>query len=222
MNDLKQLYRHAVATRVAEIESALGSHRAPDAEMEEALRRIAHSLRGSGGTYGFPEVSTAAALVEDAPTSEIMERSHHLLGVLRGLVAGAAHSARVLVIDDDPEILLLLTTVLAADDRHISTATSGAAAARQLAKEPFSLVIVDLLLPDVDGMDILRGIRNDNRFDQVPVIVLSARTTADTRRDCAALGATAFFEKPFDPEAVAAAVVAQLQRAANADPGAMT
>jgi CheY-like chemotaxis protein len=215
MSDLKQLYRQAVAGRVAEIEAALRQTGAESATADESLRHIAHSLRGSGGTYGFPEVSAAAAAAEEADSSELHERTRELLQVLHAVIDGGPRAVRVLIIDDDPEILLLLRTVLAANERELVAAPSGAAAAARLDAGPFALIILDLLLPDVDGREVLKKIRSEPQYADTPVIVLSAKTTPDTRRECAEMGATAFFEKPFDPEAVAAAVGAQLLRVSS-------
>jgi CheY-like chemotaxis protein len=214
MTDLKTLYRQAIVGRVAELEAELSSM-SSGSESEDALRRIAHSLRGSGATYGFPEVSEAAALVEDANANELQPLTRDLVRVLRAVIDGGPKPARVLLVDDDPEILLLLRTVLAAQNRELTSVENGADAITAVRGSAFTLIVLDLLLPDMDGRDVLKEIRSDQRYALAPVIVLSAKTTPMTKRECEALGATAFFEKPFDPEAVAAAVGAQLQRAAD-------
>lgn len=216
MTDLKTLYRHAIVGRVTELEAALEAA-AGGTGSDDALRRIAHSLRGSGATYGFPEVSDAAALVEDASAGRVQSLTAALLKVLHTVIDGGPRPVRVLLVDDDPEILLLLRTVLAADGRELSTAENGTDAIAAVAGPAFTLIVLDLLLPDMDGRDVLKEIRNDPRYARTPVIVLSAKTTPMTKRECGDLGATAFFEKPFDPEPVAAAVAAQLQRAADTE-----
>ena len=217
MTDLKQLYRQAVVGRMAELQAALQEVDSGVARSDDNLRRIAHSLRGSGATYGFPEVTDAAALVEDAPAGELRMRAEALIKVLSKVIEGGPKPKRILLVDDDPEILLLLRTVLAQNGRELVSAENGSEASAVLAGGGFSLIILDLLLPDVDGRELLRRIRSEDRYAKTPVIVLSAKTTADTRRECEALGSTAFFEKPFDPEAVAAAVGAQIIRASDTD-----
>jgi CheY-like chemotaxis protein/HPt (histidine-containing phosphotransfer) domain-containing protein len=217
MTDLRQLYRQAVVGRMAELQAALREAQSGVMASDDTLRRIAHSLRGSGATYGFPEVTEAAGQLEDAHTGDLEQRAQQLMVVLRGVIEGGPKPRRVLIVDDDPEILLLLRTVLAVEGRELTTAENGYEASAQLDKGNFSLIILDLLLPDVDGQDILKRIRADARYANTPVVVLSAKTTTTTRRECEELGATAFFEKPFDPEAVAAAVAAQIQRASDAE-----
>lgn len=217
MSDLKQLYRQAIVGRVAELQSALRHAENGVATADDAIRRIAHSLRGSGATYGFPEVTDAAGAVEDANTGAIQKQTQVLIDVLARVIEGGPKADRILLVDDDPEILLLLRTVLSVGNRDLVTAENGTDAIALLAGHPYKLIILDLLLPDMDGRDVLKHIRSDQRYAHTPVIVLSAKTTPDTRRECEALGSTAFFEKPFDPEAVAAAVGAQMLRAAGAD-----
>jgi CheY-like chemotaxis protein len=218
MSDLKQLYRQAIVNRVAEIESALHDSELEASARAATLRRVAHSLRGSGGTYGFPEVTDAAADVEDADASMIIDYATTLLDVLHTVIGGGQRAARVHIVDDDPEIQLLLTTVLSDPMRELHSAMNGVEAEQQLAGGDFALIILDLLMPDIDGRDVLQRIRGDARFENTAVIVLSARANDETRRACEQLGATAFFEKPFDPEAVAAAVSAQLLRLAGSPP----
>ena len=215
MTDLKHIYRQAAVGRIAELEAGLAGLKQQDTNAVETVRRIAHSLRGSGATYGFPEVSAAAGDVEEGSTAALPELVATLVTVLNGIVNTGQKTVRVLIVDDDPEIVLLLRAVLSAPGRDVATAESGREADTMLQRGPYALIILDLLLPDADGRDILRRIRGNTMFERTPVIVLSAKTATATRQECEALGATAFFEKPFDPDAVAAAVNAQLLR--NAD-----
>jgi CheY-like chemotaxis protein len=215
--DLKQLYRQAIVGRLTELQAALREAQSGGTASDDTLRRIAHSLRGSGSTYGFPEVTDAAGELEDAHLGELEPRARHLMEVLRSVIASGPRPTRILIVDDDPQILLLLRTVLAGEGRELTTAEDARQSSEQLDRGDFSLIILDLLLPDADGQDILRRIRADARFAKTPVIVLSAKTSNVTRQECESLGATAFFEKPFDPEAVAAAVKAQLLRATGAE-----
>lgn len=134
-------------------------------------------------------------------------------------MTGAA-SQRILVIEDDPEIRYLLSVILGDDDRTIVTAEDGAAAQEALSEGP-DLVILDLILPDLDGRTLLTRLREDPRTATVPVIVISARSDADIRDDCYALGADAYLEKPFDPEELAREVSARLARGARSDGGGL-
>ncbi|HUF50480.1 MAG TPA: Hpt domain-containing protein [Longimicrobiales bacterium] len=82
MDELTALYRSALPARIAELEAAR-ARLAVDAGAVTDMRRIAHALRGSGGTYGFPDVSAAAAAVEDAAPADLPQRVAALLALLR-------------------------------------------------------------------------------------------------------------------------------------------
>lgn len=123
--------------------------------------------------------------------------------------------SRLLIVEDDPEIQYLLSTILADDDREILTVGSGAEASEVLARQDIDLVVLDLILPDVDGRSLLTAMRERPETASVPVVVVSARGGAEIRQDCFALGADYFTEKPFDPDAVAADIEARLQRGAG-------
>jgi two-component system, cell cycle response regulator len=124
---------------------------------------------------------------------------------------------RVLVVEDDPEIAYLLSVVLAAEDREVLLARSGEEARGSLEGGAVDLVILDLILPDVDGRSLLQRIRDHEATAAVPVVVLTARVGPGTRQDCYRLGADAFVEKPFDPDELVADVAVRLERAAAAE-----
>lgn len=209
MEELKQIYRQAVTGRIRELEAALAALDAAPAESCESVRRVAHALRGSGGTYGFPAVSAAAAAVEEATPGQLVTETERLLAVLRE-VAGARAVTRILAVDDDPEIQLLLRYTLSGGGNDVVFAGSAAEAESLLAAGRFDLVLLDLVLPDADGRVLLRRIREQPAHAATPVIVLSGRDGAAVRAECLALGASACLAKPFDPDALVSAVRAQL------------
>lgn len=209
MEELKRIYRDAAAGRIRELEAALAGPPATQAEAAAAIRRIAHSLRGSGATYGFPEVTRAAAAAEDAAPAELTARTEALLQVLRE-VAAPDGAARILAVDDDPEMQLLLRHVLSGTGREVRLAATAAEARAALAASRFDLVLLDLVLPDDDGVHLLEEVRA--AVAGTPVVVLSGRTRGEERERCLSLGAVAYVEKPFDPEHLAAVVAAHLER----------
>ncbi len=105
------------------------------------------------------------------------------------------HSRRVIVVDDDPDILNLVSILLQRIGIQASTFSDGRSAIRYLAQETPDLIILDLMLPDVDGMDILRQIRARTRFEDVPVLVLSAKADPDTIRTALDGGADSYVTK---------------------------
>ena len=91
MEDLQRIYREALRERIAALEAARS---AGGEEGRQTIRRIAHALRGSGGTYGFPEVSEAAHAVEQASTDDFSAHLDHFIAVLRSIAGlpGASSS----------------------------------------------------------------------------------------------------------------------------------
>jgi DNA-binding response OmpR family regulator len=130
-------------------------------------------------------------------------------------------SQRLLVVEDDPEIRYLLSTILADDRREIAAAVNGKEARQQLEKGGVDLVILDLILPDVDGRSLLTAMRDRPETASVQIIVVTARGGPEARQDCYALGADSFVEKPFDPDELVADVAVRLERAAAARASAL-
>jgi DNA-binding response OmpR family regulator len=122
---------------------------------------------------------------------------------------------RILVVEDDPEIQYLLSQILLEDGREVVLARTATDGEHLLANGAFHLVVLDLLLPDADGRTLLRSLRGRSATAAIPVIVVTSRGGQGLRAECFELGADAFVEKPFDPEALASDVSAHLERAAH-------
>lgn len=109
--------------------------------------------------------------------------------------------ARVLVCDDDPAILRLVDLTL--EGRHrVRTVEDGPQVLAALAetRPPFELVLLDVMMPGIDGFEVLRRIRIDRQHDGMGVVMLTARVTEDDYLRGFRLGADAYVSKPFDPE----------------------
>jgi CheY-like chemotaxis protein len=106
----------------------------------------------------------------------------------------------VLVVDDDLRNLLALTPLLEAWDIEVAAAGAGREALETLREDGnFDLVLMDLMMPVLDGFETIRAIRADSRLPAVPVVALSARAAADDRNRALACGADDFVSKPVDP-----------------------
>ena len=106
--------------------------------------------------------------------------------------------SKVLVVDDDPEIVTFLSTLLELEGIESSVATSAAAALEQLQQGAPDLVLLDIAMPDRDGIDLCRELKNDPRTAEVPVFVVSARPGKDVVERALAAGAEEFIRKPFE------------------------
>jgi two-component system KDP operon response regulator KdpE len=116
----------------------------------------------------------------------------------------------VLVVDDDPAIVRTLAINLRARDYAVQVAHDGRTALQVLTEEPPDLVLLDLGLPDLDGVGVLRRLR---AFSALPVIVLSARHSSDDKVEALDLGANDYVTKPFGVEELMARVRAALRQA---------
>lgn len=122
------------------------------------------------------------------------------------------HEVPVLLVDDDRELNQMLTEYLSAEGFKIYAALDGTTALGRLADETFDLVILDIMLPQLSGFDILCRLR---RTLSTPVIVLSARGEDVDRIHGLELGADDYLPKPFNPKELVARMRAVLRRAAT-------
>ncbi|WP_421997331.1 response regulator transcription factor [Reyranella sp.] len=106
-------------------------------------------------------------------------------------------NSRILLVEDEPNIVESLSFILRRAGFEVATATDGAAALDRARRESFSAVILDIMLPGMNGFDVLRAIKSDQALAALPIIVLTAKGQADDRRTAEALGASAFITKPF-------------------------
>jgi two-component system, OmpR family, KDP operon response regulator KdpE len=130
----------------------------------------------------------------------------------------SGHRTRVLVVEDDPELQRALALNLTARGYEVTTATDGTAALNEAAGVPPDLIILDLGLPDLDGMDIIRAIRG---YTRIPIVVLSGRTGSGDKVDALDAGADDYVTKPFDVNELVARLRAATRRAGGGESDAL-
>jgi DNA-binding response OmpR family regulator len=116
---------------------------------------------------------------------------------------------QVLVVDDEPHIRTVLRGYLEAEGFAVSEAADGEAAVRQVRQSPPDLVLLDVMPPGIDGLEVLRQLRT---FSDVYVILVTARTEEVDKLVGLGVGADDYVTKPFSPREVAARVKAVLRR----------
>ena len=107
---------------------------------------------------------------------------------------------RVLVCDDDPLLLELLEFRLSSRGHDVRTAKDGAEGLARIQAGEFDAVVLDAMMPIMDGYEVLRKLREDERFRDLPVIMLTARKQQDDIVSALELGANDYVVKPFIPE----------------------
>lgn len=120
--------------------------------------------------------------------------------------------AKVLIVDDEPKIVRLVADYLRAAGFDVSTARSGDEALRRVRTDGPDLVVLDLGLPGLDGLDVTRALRRDG---ELPIIMLTARSEETDRVIGLELGADDYVTKPFSPRELVARVRAVLRRHAG-------
>jgi len=121
---------------------------------------------------------------------------------------------RIVVVDDDPQLARALRINLRARDHDVHVATSGAEALRTVAEVSPDLVILDLGLPDLDGVEVIHGVRG---WSEVPIIVLSGRGAGPDKVAALDAGADDYVTKPFGMEELLARIRAVTRRSAVGD-----
>ena len=113
---------------------------------------------------------------------------------------------RIYIVDDEPDMVELLATVLTGEGYEVETYTDGRAALARVLEEPPDLLLLDLMMPDLDGFELLKLLRLDSRGKKVIVLVVSARTGHRAQLETLQLGANAYIYKPFSPRELASQV----------------
>jgi len=256
--ELIEEYIQSLGKRLERINSLLDKLVSGNTNAEDNIRLLAHSLAGSGGSFGFPEISEAGKAAELEKMDALEEKLRALKAVVEKVLeehgggtgatnTGATNTVatkensenstnktsqssvnqnseqekaeqkiskakrdradenqkviRVLVVDDDDEIASIVINTLKdlPKKQNITVATTGAKAQELFVKEAFDLIIMDLMLPDKDGRELITEIKLEFKLT-TPVLVLSSISNDSVRVECMSLGADKFLLKPFSEE----------------------
>ena len=231
--ELLREYIVSLQKRVERLIGLKGKLAEGNAKADENIRLMAHSLHGSGTSFGFPEITEAGRAVEHADQDSLPQELDILIKVLKGVIAkrmpaepeasdpapdqpAASNKAgkpagakpmehrkeiRVLVIEDDAEVARLITFTLQGLPKkcNIQVAPSASKAQEAIVKGTYDLIIMDLILPDRDGRELINEIKTEFRL-ATPLLVLSSLLSDSVRVECMSLGADKYLTKPFKPE----------------------
>jgi CheY-like chemotaxis protein len=128
-----------------------------------------------------------------AEKQKMLERLHDSNAVLRG--------QRVLVVDDDARNIFALTTLLESHEMEVLSATNGRQAIELIQTTPdLKMVLMDIMMPEMDGYQTMREIRNDANFRTLPILALTAKAMKGDREKCLDAGASDYIAKPVNTE----------------------
>ncbi|MDQ2634644.1 MAG: response regulator [Pseudomonadota bacterium] len=105
--------------------------------------------------------------------------------------------ARILIVEDEPNIVESLSFILRRAGFEVDTVSDGAEALDRVRRQAFQVLVLDIMLPGMNGLDVLKAIRSDKSLSSLPVVVLTAKGQSNDRQTAEAIGANAFITKPF-------------------------
>jgi two-component system chemotaxis response regulator CheY len=108
----------------------------------------------------------------------------------------------ILIVEDSPTMRALLTTALEDLDIpvKVTEAESGFDALRQLPREPYDLIVTDINMPDINGLELVSFVRNNAAYRGIPLVIVSTEGSERDRDKGVGLGADAYLVKPFEPD----------------------
>lgn len=119
--------------------------------------------------------------------------------------------AKILIVDDDPDLTNLVKSILEAENYMVFAAESGEEALGEVPKLRPDLIILDIILPGMDGYDTCKILKTDEHTSLIPVIILSIKCGVKDRIAGLNIGADDYITKPFDPDELMARVEAVLR-----------
>lgn len=163
-------------------------------------------------------VKLATAAPDAAMGAELAGTASMTGGVLSKirLVEGASPTAHegegsLLVVDDNAMSRDLLSRQLARHGYIVATASNGREALEALGRQPFDMVLLDVIMPEMDGVETLRRIKANDRLRDVPVVMLSSLDEVDSAVHCIEMGADEYLSKPVNPSLLEARIAANLE-----------
>jgi DNA-binding response OmpR family regulator len=119
---------------------------------------------------------------------------------------------RVLIVEDEPDIVELVSYNLKKEGFLTSSARSGSEALKKIRSDRYDLIVLDIMLPEVDGLELCRILKADSALSRIPIIMLTARSEEVDKVVGLELGADDYITKPFSPRELVARVKAVLRR----------
>jgi CheY-like chemotaxis protein len=197
MSGLDLLERVRRRTRIEDLPFVLLAEDALSAADRERLRAVSQDLV-------VREVRSPVRLLDESSLflhRNVVDLPASKQEMLRSLYESdeALHGKTVLVVDDDVRNIFALSTLLESHHMHVITANTGRAAIRLVEETPeLALVLLDIMMPEMDGYETVRRIRSKPEFQRLPVIALTAKAMKGDREKCLEAGASDYIAKPVD------------------------
>jgi two-component system alkaline phosphatase synthesis response regulator PhoP len=109
---------------------------------------------------------------------------------------------KVLAVDDNVDTILILSAVLEKEGYHVITARDGLEAIEKVQSDLPALILLDLMMPKMNGFDVCRAIKGNPKTSHIPILMLTAKTDPSSRKQGLALGANEYLTKPLNPKEI--------------------
>ena len=116
----------------------------------------------------------------------------------------------ILIVDDDPHAVEILTRMLTREGYECSSASGGKAALEVLAQQPTDVILLDVMMPEMDGLQVCERLRADHQLREIPVILLTAKDDMETRSRGMTLGVSEYLTKPVNKRELFTRIEAQV------------
>lgn len=107
---------------------------------------------------------------------------------------------RILIVDDDEMVLMALEELLKPEGYEIDPVASGAEALKELEEDGYDLLMLDMIMPEMDGLELCRRIREMEKYKDTPIVFLTAKSREEDRTRGIEAGANLFLSKPISPD----------------------
>ena len=121
--------------------------------------------------------------------------------------------ARILAVDDSPTVLEMIKSILESEEYEVITATDGSEALELARSENPDLIVLDVMLPKLDGYKVCRLLKYDQKYQHIPIVMLTAKAEEQSMATGIRTGADQYLTKPVEPETLLETVAAELARA---------
>ena len=216
--DFRRHLRHDLRTPISSIKG-LGEMLLEDAQaqgnaaqvrdLERLLKTTAHLLTQIDALVDFGGTALPAATDRPDSVSTVLKPVPALSS---SLASHQARLSRILIVDDTEATRELLARRLQREGHYVVEVANGRAALDRVAREIFDLILLDMMMPDLNGYEVLAQLKADARFRHIPVIVISALDEIDSVVRCIEAGAEDYLSKPFDPVLLRARIGASLEK----------
>jgi len=214
--DLKNWYREQLKNKITVLQEEKTIYSIDRDRSIESIRMTIHSLKGSGGTFGFNEITTQAKYIESLPDYDLIDQLDIFIELLENISNGNDNFRKVIIktvlfIDEDPDLLHLMSTIFEKYDIEFLTASNYSDIKKKLNEvEHIDYIVQNMVMPNISGEALLKEIKSQDKFTATPITVLSGKDDKELKDKCLLLGAENFVRKPFNPEHFASDIVNKL------------